>query len=531
MTTDVQDIQGFNPTLIRDLPVPDAARGPRPTRVAPPPAVSDLLGLVLDSTRAQDAPPLESFLEEPSPAKAIAAWLARTLPGWSPTSSDVLARLFARHIAALDRAINEQLNEILHHERFQKLEASWRGLSYLVDQTESDENVKIRMLNCAWPELVRDAERATEFDQSQLFTKVYTEGFDQAGAEPFSVLIGDYYVQHNLTDDHPTDDVSALRSISQVSAAAFAPFIAGAHPQLLGLPDYSHLDRPRDFNETFRTDDYLKWRQFRDTEDSRFIGLTLPRVLMRLPYADDGSRADGFRFREDVEGPDSSKYLWGNASFAFAAVLVREFRASGWLAEIRGFQRDNLSGGIVSGLPVHSFGTDSRGVAMKCSTETLVGDLREKELGDAGFIPLSHCKDTGLSVFYGNQSVQKPKVYDKAIANTNARISSMLQYILCASRFAHYLKVKARNKIGAFTEEYELEDYLRNWVTEYVANDENASPSTRAKYPLREAEVKVRATPGSPGSYQCVMHLLPHAQLDSLSVAIKLTTELRKARA
>jgi type VI secretion system ImpC/EvpB family protein len=299
----------------------------------------------------------------------------------------------------------------------------------------------------------------------------------------------------------------------------------------VGLPSYAQIDRPTDLGAVFRGPDYLKWRAFRDTDDSRFVGLTLPRVLMRTPYGDDNSRADGFRFREDVEGPDNSKYLWGNASYAFGAVLIRSFCESGWLADIRGFQRDIVTGGLVSGLPVHSFGTDKTGVATKTSTDVAIGDLREKELGDLGFIPLCHCKDTDYCVFYGNQSAQKPKIYDTMIASTNARISAMLQYILCASRFAHYLKVRVRDRIGSLTDEVVIQTELRNWITQYVANDSQASPEVRARYPLREAEVRVYPKRDNPGVYGCEMHLMPHAQLDMLAVGVKLTmAELSRTR-
>ena len=333
----------------------------------------------------------------------------------------------------------------------QKLEASWRSLRFLVEQTPEGSNVKIKVLNASWRELTRDLTvRSLEFDQSDLFRKVYNDAFGTPGGEPFSVLLGDYEIRHRSSAEHPYNDLETLDAISGVAAAAFAPFIASAHPSILELQDFAHLERPLDLTRTFDNLEYLKWKAFRNKEDSRFVGLALPHVLARLPYTDDSGRTDGFRFREDVAGLDRKKYLWGNAAYAFGAVLIRSFVETGWLADIRGARRGELSGGLVDGLPVHSFSTDKRGVAPKSSTDAIVTDAQEKELGMLGFIPLCHCQDTELAAFYGNSSVQQPLEYDKNSATLNARMSAMLQYILCASRFAHYLKVMARDRIGTF---------------------------------------------------------------------------------
>jgi type VI secretion system protein ImpD len=488
-----------------------------------------LLDTVLEGTRAREGPArnkLEEFLRESSPAKALALWIGWVaLPG-ATLDKDRIARLLGRDIARLDELLTRQVNAILHHRGFQRLEASWRGLRYLVEQSGEAENVKIQVLSVSWKELVRDAERAIEFDQSQLFRKIYSDEFGTPGGEPFSVLLGDYQIRPFPSADHPTDDVAALEAISHVAAAAFAPFIAAPDPAMFGLDDFAELQQPLNISKTFEQLEYLKWRAFRDTEDSRFIGLTLPRVLMRLPYEDDGSRVDGFRFREETEGPGRGKYLWGNAAYAFGAVLIRSFDRSGWLASIRGVSREGESGGLVPNLPVHAFSTDKRGVAPKCSTDVVVTDLQEHELSDLGFIPLCHCADTELSAFYANQSVQKPKFYDEQAATMNARISAMLQYMLCVSRFAHYLKVAARDKIGSFTEAEECEDYLHRWLQHYVTGDSEASPEVKAEYPLREASVRVREQPGKPGSYLCVAHLWPHYELDELVATVKVTTEL-----
>ncbi|MBI4586185.1 MAG: type VI secretion system contractile sheath large subunit [Planctomycetes bacterium] len=473
--------------------------------------------------------PLENFILEPAPAQALRLWLANFAPR-RPLTRRAMVHQLSRDIAQIDELLSRQVNAIIHHERFQKLEASWRGLRYLVEQADVETGVKIKVLNASWKDLARDAERAVEFDQSQLFRKIYSEHFDTPGEEPFGVLIGDHEIRYRPSEDYPVDDLEVLKSISQVAAAAFAPFVASAHPAFLGLNSFSQLERLKNLPRLFDSAEYQKWRSFRESEDSRFVGLILPRVLMRLPYADDGSRRDGFRFREEVDGPDHSKYLWGNAAYAFGAVLIRAFIDCGWLAEIRGVKRDQEGGGLVTGLPAHSFGTDKPGIVPKSSTDFIVNEEMEKELGELGFISLCHCKDTEFSVFYGNQSVQKPKVYNELAATMNAKISTMLQYMLCVSRFSHYMKVRTRDKVGSLIEAHELENDLNNWITEYVTADDNAPPSVKAKYPLREAKIQVREREGA-GSYLCTMHLLPHYQLDAVAatVTVKMAVEPRKS--
>ncbi len=289
-----------------------------------------------------------------------------TVGAGRPAGKDQVIRSLGRAIAMLDELLTRQTNAILHHPRFQSLEAAWRGLRYLVDQAEGAENVKIRILSVSWKELARDAERAVEFDQSQLFRKVYSEEFDTPGGEPFSVLLGDYDIRHRLTEEHPVDDLATLKAISGVAAAAFAPFVAAAHPSLFGMNEFATLEQPLNLPRTFDQLEYLKWQEFRASEDSRFVGLALPRVLMRLPYEENSRAARGFRFHEDVAGPDRGKYLWGNAVYAFGGVLIRAFAQTAWLADIHGVRRDEDGGGIVTGLPIHSFSTDKRGVAAKC---------------------------------------------------------------------------------------------------------------------------------------------------------------------
>jgi type VI secretion system ImpC/EvpB family protein len=525
----------MNPVLDRQSDAVSQAAWAVPTAtVAEPPAKLSLIDRVLEATRAptaESAQRLDYFLAESSPAAAFRLWLRWTGRTIAPGERDRIARLLNRDVAQLDALINDQLNAILHHPRFQKLEAAWRGLRYLVEQKGEAENVKIRVLGVRWDELARDLERAIEFDQSQLFRKVYEDEFGRPGGEPFSVLLGDYEIRYRPSRDHPTDDVSVLTAVSQVAAAAFAPFVAGLHPALLELDNFVALQQPLNIAKTFDGLEYLKWRAFRDSEDARFVALTLPHVLMRLPYQDDGSRRDRFRFREDTGGRDAGKYLWGNAAYALGAVLIRTFKESGWLADIRGAQRGAEGGGLVPGLPVASAVTDKPGVVPTGSTDVAITDRLEPELSELGFIPLCRCQDTELSAFYGTPTVQKPKKYDDPAATANARISAMLQYMLCTSRFAHYLKVIARDKIGSFAEPEECEHFLHDWLQRYVTADAEASAEIKAKYPLRQADVRVRAHPDRPGSYLCVVQLWPHFQLDELTTSIRLATELSTKRA
>jgi len=508
-------------------PLDGATDRPQPGEVAGEPPGISLLAAILEATTTNHASLsglVDRFLREPSPWDALALWLRGRLRT-RPIRRQV-ARLLAQDIATLGELLNGQVNAILHHPAFQKLEASWCGLQFLVEKGAAGENIKIRVLNVTWRELARDMDRALEFDQSQLFQKVYEEEFGHPGGEPFGVLLGDYEVRHRPTPNHPTDDLGVLIDLSTVAAAAFAPFIAGVHPSMLDLASFAELERPLDLSKTFQQQEYLKWRTFRHSEDSRFVGLTLPRVLWRLPYRDDGTRADAPWFAEEVEAPDRSRYLWGSAVYAFGAVLIQAFAASGWLASIRGVPPGLEGGGLVTGLPTHSFETDGPGVVPKCSTDVIITDAQEKEFGMLGFIPLCHLQDTDLATFYGNQSVQLPERYTELAATMNARLSAMLQYTLCVSRFAHYLKVISREKLGSFTGPADCEDYLRRWLMEYTVANDNAAPELKARHPLREARVQVREQLDRPGHYVCVAHLRPHFQLDQMAMAVRLVTEL-----
>jgi type VI secretion system protein ImpD len=468
---------------------------------------------------------LARFLALPSDVEAIAAWLGHWVREDPPRDGEGLLRQMERDVAAIDRAIGEQIDATLHHPAFQALESSWRGLEYLIGRVEPKTNVKVKLLSASWADLVRDLDRAIEFDQSALFRKVYTDEFDMPGGEPFSVLIGDYEISHRVGRSHPTDDVEALGAIAQVAAAAFAPFIAAAHPSLFGLDDFGGLERDLDLGRSFDQLGYLKWRRLRASEDARFVALTMPRVLRRLPY-EDGRVDCGFPYREDVSGPGVEKHLWGTAVYAHAAVLVRAFAASGWLEDIGGAERGSSGGGLVDGLPSPSFRTDVPSVAPKCSTDVAIGEELDRELGEVGILPLCDCPDTGLSAFHLSVTIQEPAVFDRPIATANARLSAQLPVVLNVSRFAHFLKVIARDKIGAFLEPQELESIFRDWIVRYVSASEATSPEMRARYPLVEAKIQVRARVDRPGSYFCVAHLRPRLQRDEVTASLRLTTDL-----
>lgn len=445
----------------------------------------------------------------------IKEFVQQFLEGEMTLSRDAEAMINAR-IAQIDHLISIQLNEILHHPSFQQLEATWRGIKYLLDQSETSSQLKIRVLNAKKKEILRDLQRAPEFDQSALFKKVYEEEYGVFGGEPFAALIGDYEFTR-----HP-EDIELLEKISQVAAAAHAPFLAAASPELLNLESFTQLGDPRDLGKVFDSTEYAKWKSFRASDDSRFVGLCLPRVLMRLPYGKETKPIEEFAYEEGVDGTDHSKYLWGNAAYALGARLTNAFAKYGWCAAIRGVE----GGGLVEGLPVHNFRTDEGDVALKCPTEIAITDRREKELADQGLIPLVHCKGTDYAAFFSVQSCNKPKLYDKDAANANARLSAQLPYILAVSRFAHYMKSIMRDKIGGFMSRSDCERFLNQWIVQYVTEDDNASPQTKAQYPLREARVEVSEIPGKPGAYRAIAFLRPHFQLDELSVSLRLVAEL-----
>jgi type VI secretion system protein ImpC len=445
----------------------------------------------------------------------IKQFVTQILQGEVTVSKDTEAMINAR-IAQIDHLVSIQLNEIMHHPALQKLEGTWRGLKYTVDNSELTPMLKIRILNASKKELLRDLQRAADFDQSAMFKKVYEEEYGLFGGEPFGALIGDYEF-----GKHP-EDLELLDKVSHVAAAAHAPFLTAAAPDLMSLDSYTNIGAPRDLAKIFDTTEYAKWKGFRESEDSRYVGLCMPRVLMRLPYGRDTKPVDGFNYEEGVDGTDHSKYLWGNAAYALGARLTTAFAQFGWCAAIRGVE----GGGLVEGLPAHTFRTDEGDIALKCPTEVAITDRREKELADLGFIPLVHCKGTDYAAFFSVQSPQRPKLYDKDAANANARLSTQLPYILAVSRFAHYLKAMMRDKIGSFMSRSQCESFLNNWIKNYTISDDNAPAVIKAKNPLREARVEVVDVPGKPGAYRAVAFLRPHYQLDELSVSLRLVADL-----
>ena len=445
----------------------------------------------------------------------VKEFVAQVMDGSMTISKDAETMINAR-IAQIDHLLSIQLNEILHHDAFQKLEGTWRGVKYTLDQSETSDGLKIKILNVSKRELLRDLQRAPEFDQSALFKKVYEEEFGIFGGAPFAAMIGDYEFGRG------SEDIELLERVSQVAAAAHAPFISGTAPDFFNLESFTSLDAPRDLGKVFDTTEFAKWKSFRQSEDSRYVGLCLPRILMRLPYGKQNTQIEAFNYEENVSGTDHSKYLWSNAAYAIAARLTNAYANYGWCASIRGVE----GGGLVEGLPVHNFYTDEGDVAMKCPTEVPITDRREKELADLGFIPLVHCKGTDYAAFFSVQSAQKPKLYDKDAANANARLSTQLPYIFAVSRFAHYLKAMMRDKIGSFMSRSDVERWLNQWITLYVTPDDNASPSVKASHPLREAAIEVSEVPGKPGVYRATAFLKPHFQLDELSVSLRLVAEL-----
>lgn len=450
-------------------------------------------------------------------AKDIIAELVREVMDGTVVMSDNLGATLDARVAELDRLISLQLSEVMHNAEFQKLESTWTGLQYLCKQTSTGANLKIQLFNATKKELIKDFKTAIDFDQSVLFKKVYEEEFGTFGGAPFGTLLGDFDIGRQ------PEDMFFLEQMSHVAAAAHAPFISAASPEMLGIESFDELGKPRDLSKVFDTVDYAKWKSYRESEDSRYVGLTLPRFLGRLPYnPKDGITTEGFNFVEEVDGADHSKYLWVNTAFAMGARLTAAFENHGWCAAIRGVE----GGGLVEDLPTHTFKTDEGEVALKCPTEVAITDRREKELSDLGFIPLVHCKNTDYAAFFGAQSTQKAAKYDSDAANANAVLSAQLQYMFAVCRIAHYMKSMMRDKVGSFTTTQDVERYLHNWLMQYVVDADDASQEMRAQRPLRQAQVEVSEVPGRPGVYRAVAFVRPHFQLDELSVSLRLVAEM-----
>ena len=433
-------------------------------------------------------------------------------------SDDVIGTIKAI-IAEIDHTLTAQVNLILHHEKFQQLEGAWRGLQYLVNNTESDEMLKIRVMNISKKDLGRTLKKykGIAWDQSPLFKRLYEEEYGQLGGEPYGCLVGDYHF------DHTPPDVELLGQVSQIASAAHAPFIAGASPSLMGMDTWQQLANPRDLIKIFSAPDYAAWRSLRDSEDSKYVGLAMPRFLARLPYGARTSPVEEFDFEEDTSAGDHSKYTWANSAYAMAVNVNRSFKYYGWCTQIRGVE----SGGSVEGLPVHTFPSDDGGVDMKCPTEIAISDRREAELANCGLMPLIHRKGTDMAAFIGAQSLQKPVEYGDPAATANARLAARLPYLFATCRFAHYLKCMVRDKVGTFKERADMERYLRDWIMDYVLGNANiAGDDAKARRPLAGAEVNVEEVEGNPGYYAAHFHLRPHYQLEGVNIALSLVSRL-----
>lgn len=495
---------------------PAAAETPAAVNAAAPrTAAAGLLDqIVLEGKMARD-PSQTAYAKD-----LVSEFASQVLDEGMTVSNDTVTSIKTR-IAEIDELLSLQLNEMLHNPDFQALEGSWRGLNYLVKNSETGSHLKIRLLNVTRKEITSDLEKATEFDQSSLFKAIYEEEYGTFGGNPFSCLIGDYEFGR-----HP-QDIGTLEKISNVAAAAHAPFISAASPKLFDWNSFTEMGVPRDLAKGFESAELTKWRSFRESEDSRYVALVLPHILLRLPYGPDTVPVEGFNFVENVDGKDHSKYLWGNAAYALGQRISDAFSKYRWCAAVRGVE----GGGIVEGLPTHTFKTDMGDVVMKCPTEIAITDRREKELNDLGFISLCHCKGTDYAAFFGGQTTNKPKIYNTNEANANSRISAMLPYILASSRFAHYIKVIMRDKLGSFMTRENVSLYLNRWISDYILLNDNAPQSVKASYPLREARVDVTEVAGKPGVYRAVVFLKPHFQLEELSVSIRLVADLPAAAA
>ena len=460
---------------------------------------------------------------EPDRAQELVKTLVEQALTGTVTFDRTLQRTFDGAIALIDQKLSAQLNAIIHHPRFLQLEGTWRGLNYLVMNSETGTALKLRVSNISKRELNRDLTRAVEFDQSQLFKQIYENEFGIAGGEPFGALIGDYE-----WTAHP-DDIETLRLVSQVAAAAFAPFISGVGARMFGFQEWPELSKPRDLAKIFETQEYTKWRSLRDSEDARFVNLVMPRVIARLPYGAATKPIDEFAYEEapfDASGAalamKHGEYCWMNAAYVMGARLTDAFAKTGFCTAIRGAE----NGGKVENLPYHVFTSDDGDLDAKCPSEIGITDRREKELSDLGFLPIVHYKNTDYSVFFGAQSIQKPKKYDRPAATANAALSARLPYLMATSRFAHYLKVIARDWIGSFMEATDAERRMNRWINNYVNSNESAGPEMKARFPLREARVEVSEIPGAPGSYNAIAYLRPWLQLEELTTSMRLVARL-----
>ena len=462
---------------------------------------------------------------EPDRAQDLVKNLVEQALAGTVTFDRNLTKTFDKAIAAVDAKLSAQLNAIMHDPKFLKLEGTWRGLHYLVQNSETGTALKLRVINLPKRELHRDMTRAIEFDQSQLFKKIYENEFGTPGGEPYGALIGDYE-----WTNHP-DDIETLRLVSNIAAGAFAPFVSAAGASLMGFESWTELSKPRDIAKIFDTTEYIKWRSFRDSEDSRFVSLVMPRVLARLPYGKETKPIDEFNYEEaplDNKGKakpmDHEHFCWSNAAYVMGTKLTDAFSRTGFCTAIRGAE----GGGKVENLPTYIFKSDDGDTDLQCPTEVGITDRREFELSNQGFMPLSHYKNNDYAVFFGAQTAQKPKKYDRPEATANAAISARLPYIMATSRFAHYLKVMARDKIGSFMEASNVEIWLNRWIQNYVNPNVDAGQDMKARFPLREAKVEVKEIPGKPGSYNAVAYLRPWLQMEELTTSMRMVASIPK---
>ena len=469
-----------------------------------------LLDQIIDDGRLAREESQKSYAKD-----LIGEFVSQVMEGTMTIAKDTEAMINAR-IAAIDKVISDQLNEVMHHPDFQKLESAWRGLHYLVDKTETSDRMKIRVMSISKKDLLKDMEKASEFDQSSLFKKVYEEEYGMFGGASYGAVVGDYEFT-----SHP-QDLALLEKISGVAAAAHAPFLTAAGAQMFNLDSFTEIGNPRDLAKIFQSAEYAKWKSFRESEDSRYVALAVPHILMRQPYGKANVPVETFDFEEKVDGTEHTRYLWGNAAYALATRMTEAFAKFSWCSAIRGVE----GGGLVEGLPVHTFKTDEGDVALKCPTEVAITDRREKELADLGFVPLVHCKGTDYAAFFSVQTVNKPKEFDSPDATANARLSAQLPYLMAASRFAHYLKSIMRDKIGSFMSRSDAEKFLNKWISQYVILNPDATQEQKSRYPLSEARIDVSEIPGKPGAYRAVVFLRPHFQLDELSVSLRLVADL-----
>ncbi|MFL1486184.1 type VI secretion system contractile sheath large subunit [Marinobacter sp. LN3S78] len=468
----------------------------------------------------------ERLVAEADDMQALLLLLGRTDPEKQWTRPDITA-LLAGMLVKLDRLLNDQINAILHHPDFQALEANWRGLQLLSDQVvESDSEglVKVRFLDLSWNQLRKDLTRSIEFDHSRLFAKIYSEEFGNPGGEPFGLLLGAYTVSHRTEGGQSNMDT--LKELARVGAAAFAPVIVNADPSFFGVDQFADLTAVSELESHFSQPELVKWQSLRQEEDSRFLGLAMPRIMLRAPHLGPGQGVEGFRFRESGS-QTATDYLWGPACFGFGTVAIRAFCESGWFAQIRGFRAGQVAHGVVDNLP--SIQTNTRtGVLFpsRHAVDWQITDRMERALADEGFLPLSPLANTEMLAFHSVPSVQQPATYEKPSAEMSARLSAMLHYTLCVSRFAHYLKVMGRDRVGGYRTPEDCEEQLRKWLRGYTMATEGASDEMRARFPLRDAHVSVKARAGDPGKFYSVIRLQPHFQIDQLVTGMKLITEL-----